>query len=668
MFWQCPVCVVVRNACFIILIFLDSIRTSDNHRQFMKAQQTFRFSTTECVAACLWLMFCLQTPANASVTTRIDARNGTIVIENGMVEVAVRNNGDLVRVARLSGPNLLHGQVGYWQANVIAEGNSAERPGQFVRLDGSPHITNSSDEEVEIAVTREATRNFPFRASLHYVVRDQISGFYVFMTIEHTAGMGGGFLEQLAYNIRLDPNAFDFIAASDDRKGGIHSGKDEAPNAQVMDATYRLPDGRVVSKYDYVVDMARGEQRVCGWAGREGGVWLVQPSGEYITGAPMAQLMCAHQTRTSPIIVWQPHSRHFGTTAIVAAGTWQKIFGPVLWYVNTGSNSGEMWDDANWRARNEEISWPYRWLQHPFYSRRRGEVRGRLSITDGTRTSGGLVFLAKPGGDWYRTRQDYVASGRVGSDGLFTIRNAVPGTYALYAIVPGVFGEFQHEGVIVAADTVTELRSLAWNPVTYGRRLWQIGVPDHSAAEFRNGQQRHWGNWQFEYPEQFPNGVNFVVGESRENVDWNYLHPIWAPPRRVDAGDEAAEQFFTRSPVWRIYFDLKDVPSGTAYLQIAFAGMRNAKLKVEVNGSEVGRADLPYNDSAAPRGAARGAYWETVIKFDGSRMIRGRNVISLAHANPVQVRIDPTTKKRTVKGDIYAGILYDSIRLEVGGR
>ncbi|KAJ3748102.1 hypothetical protein DFH05DRAFT_1458320 [Lentinula detonsa] len=74
-------------------------------------------------------------------------------------------------------------------------------------------------------------------------------------------------------------------------------------------------------------------------------------------------------------------------------------------------------------------------------------------------------------------------------------------------------------------------------------KLWHIGIPDKTAGEsfifalyvawstvliwsFNHRQTQeyriYWGAW--DYPSQFPNGVNFTIGSSNESVDWNYIH------------------------------------------------------------------------------------------------------------------------------------------------
>lgn len=69
--------------------------------------------------------------------------------------------------------------------------------------------------------------------------------------------------------------------------------------------------------------------------------------------------------------------------------------------------------------------------------------------------------------------------------GYFIIKGVIPGSYHLHAWVPGVMGNYMYEApVSVAAGSYTELPSLVFYPPRQGPTLWEIGVPDRSAAEF----------------------------------------------------------------------------------------------------------------------------------------------------------------------------------------
>jgi rhamnogalacturonan endolyase len=104
------------------------------------------------------------------------------------------------------------------------------------------------------------------------------------------------------------------------------------------------------------------------------------------------------------------------------------------------------------------------------------------------------------------------------------------------------------DGIEVRAGKTTALNGLAWEEesagvlcsVTRGRssstgpvgtEIWRIGTPDKSAGEFKHGfeldpnktfhpmqYRSYWGAYSF--VNDFPDGVNFVVGTSDVGTDW----------------------------------------------------------------------------------------------------------------------------------------------------
>ncbi|TFY50556.1 hypothetical protein EVG20_g11450, partial [Dentipellis fragilis] len=150
-------------------------------------------------------------------------------------------------------------------------------------------------------------------------------------------------------------------------------------------------------------------------------------------------------------------------------------------------------------------------------------------------------------------------------DGFVEIGRVKAGTYRLTVYADGIFGDFTKDNVVVKARETTVLDNLKWTAESAGRELWRVGVPDKTSGEFRNGFERdltrtnqphkyriYWGAWDF--PTQFPNGVNFTVGKSDWARDWNYVH--WA-------------QFgpsYTRNDTvtdvnrWQINFELDEAP------------------------------------------------------------------------------------------------------------
>jgi hypothetical protein len=335
---------------------------------------------------------------------------------------------------------------------------------------------------------------------------------------------------------------------------------------------------------------------------------------------------------------------------------WRKIIGPFLIYGNGGDSPDALWKDALSRAEREKKAWPYAWAEAPGYEHaaQRGKVSGRLLVKDPqapkASASGAWVGLAHPpyeaifdkGGpiriDWQTDGKHYQYWAQADSEGRFTIPNARPGTYTLYAFTEGVLGDFRRAEVRVEAGKTNALGDLSWIPLRYGKQLWEIGVPDRSAAEFRHGDHYwQWGLYNL-YPKEFPHGVDYVIGKSDWKRDWNYAQP----PIPDGKGG------WTKS-TWRIRFNLDRAAEGTATLRLALCGTRGGPVDVVVNGQAIGSTGELPESGVMHRDGIRGVEIERNLQFDASILKAGENVIEL-------------TKQARNWTD---GVLYDYLRLEV---
>lgn len=246
--------------------------------------------------------------------------------------------------------------------------------------------------------------------------------------------------------------------------------------------------------------------------------------------------------------------------------------------------------------------------------------------------------------DWQNDAKHYEFWVRGDGKGDFSIPNVRPGKYTLHAIANGVLGEFTLSNVVVSSGETLKLGKLAWQPVRYGKQLWDIGIPDREADEFFMGNDYfHWG-WYLEYPKLFPDDVNYVVGRSNYRTDW-FFEQV---PHETNAADTNG-MGRGRSTTWSITFDLPQAPRGKATLRLAICGVGTTRLDVSVNDKPAGAVSGLFYNATIDRDGIGGLWNESDLSFDASMMKAGRNVMKLT----------------VPAGRLTSGIMYDYLRLEL---
>src|SRR5208337_3952712 len=121
--------------------------------------------------------------------------------------------------------------------------------------------------------------------------------------------------------------------------------------------------------------------------------------------------------------------------------------------------------------------------------------------------------------------------------------------------------------------------------------VFEIGYPDRKGDKFRHGDDYWVGDigpsptepspiWtkHLEYPFDFPNGPNYVVGQSRWTTDWNYVQPIV-----VDAAGNLDNSTST------ITFNLPSAPASgaSASIYLALASDYEGAIVIQVNSNNI---------------------------------------------------------------------------------
>lgn len=353
---------------------------------------------------------------------------------------------------------------------------------------------------------------------------------------------------------------------------------------------------------------------------------------------------------------------------------WKKVFGPVFIYLNSvpsGKSPLELWPDAKQQMLIETESWPYDFPHsedHP-YANERGTISGRLLIRDRyisnelITASSAYVGLAPPAdaGSWQKENKGYQFWTQTDVEGYFLIKNVRAGNYSLYGWVPGFIGDYKYESYVnIRPGSRIKLGEIEYVPPRNGPTVWEIGIPDRTAAEFyvpgpnptltnqlyvvhyaeRFRQYGLWDRYTDLYPDQ---DLVYNINVSNYQLEWFFAHVT----RNI--GNK------TYVPTtWKILYDLEEVnETGNYTLQLALASATTSELQVRINDED---ATIPYfttgligQDNAIARHGIHGLYRLYTVNVWGSLLQNGRNTIFLTQA---------------VGGRPFRGIMYDYIRLE----
>ena len=627
-------------------------------------------------ALVLWLMFasCAATQSGAADHVRpviIEDAAHTITLANGIISAAIsKDTGNLLSL-QFRGNELLGRGGGYWNLYGKVPGKASTQqkgtPSAF-RITHDP--SQNGGDLGEIALRFPYTgqdKAVPMDIEIRYALRRADSGVYGWTIASHAPQYPPFNVEVCTVCLKLNPEVVDFLSVDARRQRLMATPEDWVKGTQLNLWEARrlntgVRKGEVEHKYDYAATYS--QTPAWGWSSttKQVGLFIVNPSLEYLNGGPAVGDITGHidvkpSLPADPTLLFVWHSPHYGGRGIqIKAGeAWQKVVGPFLFYCAAGDKPEAMWKDALARADQEQKAWPYVWAHADGYEHgdQRGSAVGRVVVNDSqapdATAANAWVGLAHPSYeadfgkgpmtiDWQTDGKHYQYWARADANGRFVIPHARPGTYTLYAFADGVLGEFSRISVRIDAGKITDLGELTWVPLRYGRQLWEIGVPNRTAGEFRHGDHYwQWGLYNV-YPQEFPNGVDFIVGKSDWHKDWNYAQP----PIPDGKGG-------WKDSTWRIRFDRDRAAQGIATLRMAICGARGGPVDVAVNGSPVGGTGELPESGVMHRDGIRGVEIYRDIRFDAALLKPGQNTIEL-------------TKRARTWTD---GVLYDYLRLEL---
>ncbi|KAM6543812.1 hypothetical protein CsatB_008259 [Cannabis sativa] len=445
-----------------------------------------------------------------------------VEMDNGILQVTLLKPAGSVTGIKYNGvDNLLealNGEFnrGYWDLVWIGNGSKGKK-GSLDRLEATDFsVILENEEQIEISFTR--TWNFslqgkvvPLNIDKRYIMLRGSCGFYSYGIYEHLEGWPAFNLTNTRMAFKLRKDKFEYMAMADNRQRFMPLPDDREPErgqvlaypeaVKLINPVEPQFTGEVDDKYEYSCE--NKDNRVHGWISNDPpiGFWQITPNDEFRSGGPQKQCLTSHVGPTNLAIF---HSTHYsGEDLIMKFGEkegWKKVYGPIFIYLNSLSDNlanpfTQLWEDAKQQMKVEVQKWPYDFAQSEDFpsSQQRGNLSGRLVIYDRYVSeericaNGAFVGLAAPGdvGSWQRESKGYQFWSKTDKDGYFSINDIRVGNYNIYAWVPGFIGDYRYDGVItITTDCYKEMGELVYMPPRNGATLWEIGIPDRSAAEF----------------------------------------------------------------------------------------------------------------------------------------------------------------------------------------
>jgi rhamnogalacturonan endolyase len=567
-----------------------------------------------------------------------------------------------------------------------------------------------------------------------------VSGFYTYAEYTHHASYPRAGEGESRFILEDMNPTFDWLSVDKDRNQLMsHAPEDHPIHAKEQSIyTSGVYKNSVEHKYSYNAPMYK--LTAWGWSSTKDriGVYFINPSTEYIVGGPERLDLIDHMTAPGAasyqaIILDYWTSGHYAggaSNSIPAGEEWRHVVGPIFVYFNriadprnpsqadldklaatSGSgapavpavwhdNSLALWNDAVAKSKVVKAAWPYSWVEGVDYPHKdgRGTVTGQLVLNDPQAASKGLpnlnVGLTSPNYQgnaspragngnivtWPHDGKNYQFWVVGTTDGRFTIPNVRPGTYVLRAFANGVLGEFDRTAkVTVEAGKTVDLGKLEWQPVRYGKQIWEIGYPDRTGDKFFKGDSDNywlWG-WGLRYSGLFPNDITYTIGKSDYRKDWFFqevphstttawLNTAAKDPYNQRFGwvalptgtkDPWSEWGKGRATTWTVKFNMPKTSKGTAVLRVALAGADGGNgtdpsvagnLSIGLNGQTVGTIHtiatnaLRYNTN-------KGVWNQYIQKFDASLLKPGENEMTFT----------------VPAGDVTTGVVWDYLRLEL---
>lgn len=269
------------------------------------------------------------------------------------------------------------------------------------------------------------------------------------------------------------------------------------------------------------------------------GAWLVMNTKDTYFGGPIHSDLAVDGIVYNYIV-----SNHHGDGTPNITNGMDRTFGPQYYHFNKGQVGG------NWSLlRDEALQYASTEWNADFYdsiaeivpnyvpTSQRGSWKAQIRLPVGAKKP--IAVLAQNGVDFQDNVLDSTAyqywADISSCNGKVEIGRIKAGTYRLTVYADGVFGDYVQDNVVVKAGQITDSGHISWIPESDGKELWRIGTPDKQGGEWKHGNTPDLNHpaqapgysiyfGAYDYIDDFPNGVRFHVGSSREAEDFNYIH------------------------------------------------------------------------------------------------------------------------------------------------
>jgi len=361
---------------------------------------------------------------------RAEPSNGVTLAEdgdaytlaNGVVTARVaKRSGDLLslKYGALEMLDTVDRQAGYW------EHNTARVP-VVDRVTIDPRTNRGERGEVSVKgisggslVGSGPGGGVIADVEIRYALGRGDSGIYTYASFSHPTNYPATSVGESRFCLKLNDAVFDWMTVDASRNLKMITAYDWNHGTPMnMKEARRMNSGQyqgqVEHKYDYSANQF--DVRAWGWSSSERhvGVWLVNPSVEYLSGGPTKFELSSHRDATfrtnapnapaPPTLLNYWRGSHYGGSICNLASTdeWNKVVGPFLIYCNAGKTHDALWHDALDQAAKESRAWPYDWVNGVDYPHQaeRGTVSGQLVLEDaqapGARLTHLMVGLAAP--------------------------------------------------------------------------------------------------------------------------------------------------------------------------------------------------------------------------------------------------------------------------------